>query len=53
MSQLLPDGYFEFERNPEIKRYEDEYIVCKRMDDGSVTMEGKPMKSVFIYAEEA
>ena len=49
---VLPGGYFAFERG-EVDEYEDSYVKCVRDPSGRVTMEGKPLKSPFIYEGDA
>lgn len=51
--QLCPPGFFEFERNKSIRRYEDQYVIMERAPDGIVTMTGKPLAPVFIYPKES
>lgn len=43
------DGLFHFERNKELKYFEDEFMIYERDEEGRITFTGKPFKPVFIY----
>jgi hypothetical protein len=49
---LLRSGYIDFE-NGITDSYEDDSISVVRNADGTVTITEKPIKPVFIYAEDA
>jgi hypothetical protein len=51
MDEIVPPGYFEFEMNPLILRYEDEYVIAWRDDEGIIRMRGKPLREVSISEE--
>lgn len=48
MNEFLPQGFLDFELGS-LDYFEDDSIKLTRNPDGSIQMEGKPLKDVFIY----
>ena len=42
----------EFDRDKSVDRYENDYVILERDENGRTVMTGKPLRDVFIYEKD-